>query len=160
MPTYGNRFHLAGMSSGFCPLPRIGRSSTMAGFIPLAGLAREEKGAGPRSEGIEKKSYECDNEAVDLAMKAAADAAQNEVLLLHAPPAAVTKKAGKWVTPADEEDVLVNFLRANWRIFAWKPSDMPAAPPTPTSLHHNVEAYVDDVVVKTKDPDDLIADLQ
>ena len=28
-----------------------------------------------------------------------------------------------------------------------------------SQLHHNVEAYVDDVVVKTKNPDDLIADL-
>ena len=27
-------------------------------------------------------------------------------------------------------------------------------------LHHNVEAYVDDVVVKTRNPDDLIADLE
>nr|CAB3503863.1 unnamed protein product [Digitaria exilis] len=32
MPTYGNRFHLAGMLSGFRPLPRIRKSSAMAGF--------------------------------------------------------------------------------------------------------------------------------
>jgi hypothetical protein len=27
-------------------------------------------------------------------------------------------------------------------------------------LHRNVEAYVDDVVIKTRNPDDLIADLE
>jgi hypothetical protein len=27
-------------------------------------------------------------------------------------------------------------------------------------LHQNVEAYVDDVVIKTRNPDDLIADLE
>jgi hypothetical protein len=27
-------------------------------------------------------------------------------------------------------------------------------------LHQNVEAYVDDVVIKTRNPEDLIADLE
>nr|CAB3504394.1 unnamed protein product [Digitaria exilis] len=100
-------------------------------------------------------SYECDNKAVNLAMKAAADAAQKEVLLSTLQDKLETKKAGKHVAPAYEvvakeidlhtsdpskmatigagldpkkEDALVNFLRANWRIFAWKPSDMPSVP--------------------------------
>jgi len=76
--------------------------------------------------------------------------------------------------------VLVDFLCANKDIFVWKPSDMPiihrevaehALNIKPGSclvkqrLYYfeqmfAVDAYVDDIVVKTKQADQLVADLE
>jgi len=76
--------------------------------------------------------------------------------------------------------VLVDFLCANKDIFVWKPSDMPIIHREVSEHALNikpgsclvkqrlycfeqtfaVEAYVDDIVVKTKQADQLVADLE
>nr|ABB47352.2 retrotransposon protein, putative, unclassified [Oryza sativa Japonica Group] len=72
------------------------------------------------------------------------------------------------------EDALVSFLRANADVFAWRPADMPGVPreviehrlavrpgarPVRHQLGRNVEAYVDDLVVKTRNQETLLSDL-
>jgi hypothetical protein len=86
--------------------------------------------------------------------------------------------------------VLVDLLRANAKVFAWSPSDMPGIPrdvaehsldiragarPVKQPLHRfdaekrraigedisrTVEAYVDDIVVKTRKSFDLLSTLK
>nr|CAB3502309.1 unnamed protein product [Digitaria exilis] len=144
-----------------------------------------------------KRSYVCDKEAVEYAVRAASTIDQQELHPLAATVAdedgdAPTQKKARAIKPVDKvatktvdlhtgdptkttESALVNFLRAQADIFATKPSDIPRAIKKELAkllaagfikegylqdqLHRNVEAYVDDVVVKTRNPEDLIADL-
>ncbi|KAF8745039.1 hypothetical protein HU200_013449 [Digitaria exilis] len=80
-----------------------------------------------------KRSYLCDKEAVEYAVRAASTIDRQELQPLAATVVeedddAPTQKKTRAIKPVEKESALVDFLRAQADIFATKPSDMPGVP--------------------------------